>query len=152
MTKIPRGQLAYFRIYPERRSRLHYRVRVFASVAAIRRYLKASRVPQRRLGRRGLAMCSTYTMQRRRAGRWRTLPVMGEIVFPRRGLRAGVIAHECTHAALGWAARIGFTPIDTPATRRRHLWVSADEERFCYGVGEMNRQIAVQIWKRGFQS
>ena len=70
-------------------------------------------------------------------------------MFPVRGMRAGVIAHECTHAALGWAKRIGLNPISAAVTRGGCLIADADEERFCYGLGELNRQIAVQIWERG---
>lgn len=146
--KEPAGQIARFRIYPEKTSRLYYDVRVFTSVRATRAYLRHSPIP-RTLGRSGLAMCSTFTaMVVSPTGR-RTLPKCGEIVFPVRALRAGVIAHECTHAALGWARRIGLQFTAETVTRRG--WVSPAEERFCYALGELNRQVAVQVWDRGLQ-
>lgn len=153
--KIPAGQLAFFRIYPEKgKSRLYFDVRVFASVKAIRRYVKASDMPSRTLGRYGLAMCSSWIRIRIRKGRLspRRLPDMGEILFPVRGLTAGVIAHECTHAALAWAARVGLNPVERKFARGDHLWASKAEERFCYGLGELNRQIAVVIWDKGLHA
>lgn len=150
--RIPSGQIACFRIYPEPgRSRLYYQVRVFSSVQAIRDYLPRSKEPYRRLGRYGVAMCSSYTVnQLTTAGPFRRLPICGEIVFSLRRLRAGVIAHECAHAALGWARRIGLAVEGEPAAhpRRQGNWVHANEERFCYALGELNRQIAVQVWDR----
>jgi hypothetical protein len=146
VTKLPHGQLACFRIYPERgRSRLHFDVRIFQNIRAIRAYLKASRLPDRRLGRYGKALCSTYRIIRAD----HTLPVMGEILMPVRWLGAGLIAHECGHAALGWASRIQLNPVVDAVPRRGVLCASDTEERFCYGLGELNRQIIVQLWDRG---
>jgi hypothetical protein len=144
------SEIATFRIYPEKRtSRLYFQVRVFSSVTAIRRYLKYSDLNRRTLGRYGLAMCSTFDVLKGKRGRWRKQPIMGEILFPVRGLRAGVIAHECTHAALGWARRIGLNPVSAAVKQGRCLVADANEERFCYALGELNRQIAIQIWERG---
>lgn len=98
------GQLASFRIYPEKgKSRLYYDVRVFASVQALRRYLAlGGRLGYRRhLGRYGVAMCSSFRVWKpvAKQKRYRLRPVMGEILIPKRYLRTSVITHECTHAA-----------------------------------------------------
>lgn len=150
--RSPQDQIATFRIYPEpRASRLYYQVLVFTNVQAIRRYLRRSAYPDRRLGRHGVALCSNYEIRRLSSrGRFKPLPVCGEILFPRRRLRAGVIAHECAHAALGWARRIGLNVVQEPKARPRRggTCVSDAEERFCYALGELNRQVAIQVWDR----
>lgn len=147
MTRLSAGQIATFKIYPEPKpSRLYYQVRVFASIRVMRRYLRHTQ-PSRTLGRRGVAMCSSFAVLRLSGNRMRRTPCCGEIVFPLRRLRAGVIAHECAHAALGWARRIGLL-VHTEITGRM---VSPEEERFCSALGELNRQVAVEVWDRGLQ-
>lgn len=142
----PAGQLAFYRVYPERGSRLHFRVRIFRSLRAMRRYLAADPF-HRTLGRHGKAMCSTWTRHRvRRGRRSRITDEMGEIVIPRAWLGAGVIAHEATHAALGWARRIGLQGVLDAAGRPGR--VSDPEERFCRALGEISRQIAVGLYDR----
>lgn len=57
---------------------------------------------------------------------------------------------------LGWARRIGLT-VDQAVTKpsrpaqssNASRSVSDDEERFCYGIGEMARQIVVEGFDRG---
>lgn len=147
--KHPVGQIAYFRVYPEpKRSRLHFKVRIFTSQRAMREYLRASELP-RSLGRYGRAMCSTW--DRVTVGKtMRKHPEMGEMVFPVSHLGMEAIAHECTHAALGWAKRIALNPVvDGVPSRLGSRACAVDEERFCYALGQMGRQISSQIWKRG---
>lgn len=149
------GQLCAFNIYPEprKKSRLFFKVRIFRSKAALQAYLHSHRHHYRSLGRYGLAMCSKWKVTRfRKNGRARTTPEMGEILFIRRQLRMGIIAHEVTHAALEWSLRVRLNPHEGAPTRRyrgEHR-CSENEERFCYGLGEMARQVAVQIWERGY--
>jgi len=145
----PRGQLACFRIYPEAGSGLFYRVRVFQSERTLRHYLKSGPVA-RTLGHYGRAMCSNWLRIRiDESGRQRLQPDMGEILLTVRNLGTEVITHECTHAALNWSQRVGFDPFDSKQKRGRLVSASVGEERFCYGLGQMARQIAVQGYKRG---
>lgn len=151
MKRTPHGQLARFRIYPEKgTSRLYFDVRVFASVVAIRRYLKHHELIPRAMGRYGVAMCSGWSEVYKTSGH--LTPRIGEILFCKRWFGAGVIAHECTHAAIFWAERIRLNPLEPKAPRRgtsRQRFAGPHEERFCYGLGDMVRQIAAQAWKRG---
>lgn len=63
---------------------------------------------------------------------------LGTIFFHRERLGMEVITHEATHAAVRWAERRGITiapdPKAGPATD--------NEERFCYAVGRIAKQIA----------
>lgn len=141
----PRGQLAYFRVFPEPTSRLHYRVRVFESTAALRKYLTRGRLPWRRsLGRYGRAMCSSW--QRLKGGKMS--PDCGEILFVKAWLGMEVITHESTHAAVNWANRIKLTFDRDPIVRGRSKLASPDEERFCYGLGQLAKQIAARLYER----
>jgi hypothetical protein len=139
--KVPRGQIAHFRIRPEPSKRFFFHVRVFSTVAHMHHYLRYGPIP-RQPGRFCKGICSTYSTQRRQGGRWRTTPEMGEIVFALRWLGAGVIAHECTHAALHWAERRGHDVKD----RGRGRFIGGGEEPFCGALGEMARQIARYLW------
>lgn len=70
---------------------------------------------------------------------------MGEILLVKGWVGTEVISHECTHAAFGWSRRIGLRVSFESASGR----CSDDEERFCYGLGQMASQIGSQVWMRG---
>lgn len=135
--------LATFKVRPEpKQSRLFYYVRVFRSERALRRYLSRSPFP-RVLGRYGRAMCSSFdAIKVLEDGREYKTPEMGEILIPKARLGSEVISHECTHAALGWAQRIKLDPMTKPSRSQSGiLAASSAEERFCYGLGQMVRQL-----------
>jgi hypothetical protein len=144
------GLLASFRVFPDpERSRLHFRVKVFRSNRAMRAYLSGRDV-RGSLGRYGIALCTTWTRESYRGSRRRMCLDMGEITLAHPHLGTEVVAHECTHAAIQWAQRVGLQPLaeKVSTTRAPGRMASADEERFCYGLGQMAAQIARQLWKR----
>lgn len=58
------------------------------------------------------------------------LDEMGQILLHQAAVGAGVVAHECTHAALAWARRVGLSiapsldgPQDAPEADERLCWV-----------------------------
>ncbi len=135
---------ADFRIYPELgRSRLYYRVVVFQTRRALREYCAMN---DWSLGP-AQALCATYRRQREQGGRWRTTPEMGTIALHVGFMGVGCISHECTHAALGWAQRVGLDPtiLSVPTSRL----VSREEERFCVGLGELVRQVSCSLFDAG---
>ncbi len=143
----PTGQVAYFRVFPESTSRLHYRVRVFTSERALRAYLRSGDL-SRSLGRYGRALCSSWQRVRLTAKGERLLPDMGEILLTTRWLGTEVLAHECTHAAVHWAQRIGLQPMSDETVVRRRKLASPEEERFCTGLGRMVRQLVSGLYAR----
>lgn len=150
MTTKPDGQLAAFRLYPEKgKSGLYVLVRVFRSERTMRRYIATGPVP-RRLGRYGRAMSSSWTAMRMQGGRMRVLPELGEIVVPVKRLGNEVISHECAHSALAWADRLGIDPMAQKKSNGHHFAASPDEERFCYGLGQMVKQFVSRCYDFGF--
>jgi hypothetical protein len=121
-------------VYPNRPSRLHYRVLVFRNVAEMLTYARRRENPSRP-GRFCKAMVSTWTRLTFVSGRERTQPELGEMLFAKRWLGSEVLSHESTHAALGWARRAGVNPGANDLPRR------GDEERFCYALGQTIRQL-----------
>jgi len=124
---------------------MFYYVRVFKTVKLMLAHLRHKSYP-RRPGRFCKGHCSSWVRVTVTGKRIRTHKDMGEIVFAAGWMGAGIIAHESSHAVLGWARRIGLETCTNPNVPR----ATANEERFCYAHGELVRQIAVQAWKRGF--
>ena len=67
-------------------------------------------------------------------------PTLATIHLHRQGLRTGVIAHEATHAALHIFELGKLGPISTEE--------SANEEVFCYTVGDLISKIVQGLYKR----
>ena len=151
---MARKPIARFRIYPEKRS-LYWLVQVWPTEAAMRRHFRT----------RGfadlegtVAQCSTYERYRVRAGRSRKKPFCGEINFHVQELSTRVIVHEATHAALGWAQRMGIAvgrdqePDESRAMANGNFLCSDDEERFCYALDSMVGQINDRFHRDGLWS
>lgn len=139
-------QAVAFRIYPEPlTSRLYFRVTVFPTLRDLRTYGRdAFHSPS---GRRALGWCGTYTVRAYlRRERQQTRPICGEILLGARHLRVGIISHECTHAAFGYARRRRFRAND-PCHGR--VSVSDGEERFCRVQGELVRQLVAKLFTLG---
>lgn len=149
--KVFRGQLHAYRIYPESRHGLYFVVRLFTTRSALAACIRAyGRTPGR--GTIGIVMpwrTSSWDQ------RWRTGKFAGEIGLLAETAKNEVCAHEATHAALAWARRIGFADgiVATENARRRHAPVmltrDCDEERFCYAVGRINKQIVAGLYACG---
>lgn len=138
----PTGQTVCFRIFPESSSGLYYRVRLFVTPDALGEYLRADDI-DRAAAYGARALCSRWTRTRTTAaGRTRTLPEMGEILLVEHAITHEVISHECGHAAIGWAQRIGLRPFGTDVHAQ---YASADEERYCYALGRMVCQVTERV-------
>jgi hypothetical protein len=126
--------VATFRVYPDWPSRLHYRVRVFRTVAEMLAYVRRGRDP-RQIGRFCKGLVRTWTRISFKGRRSWTAPEMGEIVLAKNWLGSELLSHESTHAALGWARR---RKLNLQAEGRGRD-VSREEERLCYGLGKIMR-------------
>lgn len=133
---MPVGQLAEFRVYPGRPSRLFYRVRLFTTLTALRGFLQHGPIPRRP------HRCVAWTSC------WAAGPPdeLGEILFAARHLTVDIVSHECTHAALGWARRVGVDPTEC---RHQGHRIVGDEERFCAAQDTLVGQIAQRLWTLG---
>jgi len=142
MTRVTRKQVQWFKVFSERHSRLHYLVLIFETKHDLRGYaaLHGEIDTSRALG-----VTQTYVVYRERNACKRTLPVCGEILLCKGYLTPGIVAHEVTHAALGWAARRR-VQVDRPLNVGT---VSENEERFCYVVGHMTAQICMKLTALG---
>lgn len=138
------------------KSRLHFRVLIFKNSDQLQRYAVSQSSHSRRslLSTKGMSM--PYTSRtyfsgadKRRTGRSsRTRPVCGSILFTDTYLNSMVIAHECAHAALAYAERRKFDPVDRgPETRQS---IQGGEERFCRVLGDLVGQVYWQLARRGY--
>jgi len=142
--------IAIIRLYPERKSRLYARVRVWPTVRAFQK-------ARPDLGRNARGACTGNQWFRFPKGRRRKLGVFCTVELIVGWMGAGTIAHELTHAAIQWVERAGIAPAKIFANARdwgrwsfgpvanvkTHKVLRADssEERFCYALGEMYRQL-----------
>ena len=87
--------------------------------------------------------------------RWKTGKFAGEVLLLAETARNEVVAHESAHVALAWARRMGFAEginaIEQP--RRRHatvmMTIDSPEERFCYALGRIDKQIIQGLYDCG---
>lgn len=89
------------------------------------------------------ACCLRHVHEVEQDGQWKLTGFLGTIFFTRDDLAPAVVAHELTHAAIGWANRMKLKVqqfADTP---------ECDEERFATAlerlVGDFYRQAAAEI-------
>lgn len=158
MKPIP---LTTFRVSCENKS-LYYKVVVWKTLKDFRR---ANPHNPRTLGLcrsyRTLGLCRSYRVLRvvakgsRKRDRYK--PILGEIHFAVKYLTTGIVAHEAAHAMIGWASEVGCIPLfenaqeREAATKSRNGFLTLDdpEERCCFVLGNMVRQIVFQLYKRG---
>lgn len=141
---------------PQTKSRLHFRVLIFKNSSELQHYAASQSTHSRRslLSTKGMSM--PYTIRtyhsrrdRQRLGRVsRTRPVCGDILFCDTYLNSMVIAHECAHAALAYAERRKFSPVDRGPEDRRSI--QGGEERFCRVLGDLVGQVYWQLARRGY--
>lgn len=130
------GNLLFFRIYPEYK-RLHYDVFIWETAKSMRDAIKG--VFSRR--EIGSIMACVLTLQpeyQRQKGH------IGDIHFNREHLGRDIVAHESTHAAIGWATRAKVELVDIyerPDPKR----ANPVEERFCDVLGAIVDQIEQAI-------
>lgn len=133
--------MTLFRIRPGR-SRLYYTVRVFATCAAMRQYIRRHRSVRVTGNCQGLA--TSFTVMRGERGRWRTTRHAGELLLVVGYLGSRIVTHECAHLALAWARRVRVDLVGRGTAGN----VSADEERFCYALGDLVAATYVQLYRR----
>jgi hypothetical protein len=131
--------MTLFRIRPDR-SRLYYTVRVFPTCAAMRQYAKP-----KRLGRSCRGVATSWTVVHiQPSGRERMSRHAGELLLVIGHLGSRIVTHECGHLALAWARR---RRLDLVAGGQAGD-VSADEERFCYALGDLVAATYRQLFRR----
>lgn len=118
----PAGQLFTFRACFHYQRPAYVTIRVFDSTVALRAFASRHRQGDA-FGPSYWALATTWT---------RSSPRYGEILLSRQHLTIEVIAHECGHILLGYAARRGLrlTRPLPPVLR-----CSRDEEHFCSALG-----------------
>lgn len=125
-----------FRAYCENRS-LYVEVRVYQDLKRMRRDLLKREGPgfSDAFG----AFCSMEVVSYK-SGKARKKPIIGTM-YLLESVGAGILSHECTHAALRWAERIGLGELDNSSG-----WSCHSEERFCWVVGNLVSKIGRTIW------
>lgn len=68
-------------------------------------------------------------------------PFFGEMHLYEDGMGVGIVSHECTHAAMEWAHRHSLKPFERKSNEEPDIPVNSDEERFCWMVGNLVRQV-----------
>ena len=122
--------LASFKIRPA--GSLYYQVNVWPTKAAMHKH--CFWMP----GKDYEAACSTYKSSHYPR-------CCGEVNLHRRACRPGIIVHELTHAAIGWAERkkLNLSRKHVAGTLPR----DCDEEQFCHAMGALTAQCFSAMWE-----
>jgi len=141
MTKTTKTIATKFRVYPDApdHKNLYYMVYVGLDLKAMREH--ASHYSGKK---REKIEGFTITLRRLPNGPKMT-KLCGEIHLHVDHLFADIVSHECTHAAIGWADRLGFLK-DVMGRQLGEGSVDA-EERFCDAVGFMTEQCIGRMHK-----
>lgn len=140
----PARLLAKFRAYPGPRS-LYFKVFVWPTKRAMLFHVNGACGAALR-GRRDFEalVCPSTTVFFPKRGAQRTRPCLGHIHFHRNSLRMGIICHESGHAALAYCERMGFDVKEKVTARLTNtLDHETGEERFCYALGNIAREIVI---------
>lgn len=70
---------------------------------------------------------------------------IGILYFVKTDMSTDVVVHELTHAACGWARRVG---IDTLGPRKRHRYLNDPEERFAREIQFLVQQFGYELQKQ----
>lgn len=137
----PSQVLACFRVYPGRKRTLYFSVVVFTTKKDMNRIVNRS-VPKncRRSKSFAAMVCSSKRIKFPKNKPRRTSPCLGEIFFYRDSLRMGIICHESGHAALAYCERMKIDPMQDV---QRQGYASDGEEKFCWALGNIARQIVI---------
>lgn len=136
MMPIP---LTVFRVYPEKKA-LYFTVKVWRTLKDLRAANPGNS--------RALGLCMPW--RRLHPSKDRVLPEMGEVHFCKPHLGVGIVSHEFTHAAIGWAARKRISPEfkDVDVGRFQVIPNDDDEEKFCRALGWMVAQCVDQLYRK----
>lgn len=123
--------VALGRARPSRRARVFFSVVVFRSLRALREYERKQWSTTGAVA----GVCHSWTHIRRgRDGRPES--GMGLITLARGYCTMRIVAHECTHAAVSYAARRRWR-LDTTSRAGGTLAYHSIEERFCRALGAL---------------
>lgn len=126
-----------FKIYPgsvnfdPKDDGLYFEVKVFSSRQAMKNAYR--RVYPRQHPNFG-AVVLNYTVQKRAAKRWQTLPILGEVFFCRQQLDLETVAHEAIHMAIGYLRRVDARRLPKRAD-------NGDEESLPYVAANCTKRI-----------
>ncbi len=148
------GQCARFRIYANGpRTGLFFTVRVFASAAAMYRFLRAS---SSTVSGRTHGMVRRFHTDRLKDGKKiRTTGELGDVLLIRKYLRTGVLTHEMGHCTFAWAKRKGLlclytphvAPSQLPRGKSKSARIDSVEEQLCYALGWFSRDLVDRLYK-----
>lgn len=141
-----------FKLYPDPQRKRYYKAFVFDSRAVMHEFWRAQvrvntelvlgRHVAAALKRRHAGDLRWEAQATRWYGRWRGIPRdhVGQVLFHKRFLGAGVVAHEMTHAAL----------YDVGAHGPRGSWrlAARDDERLATVAGELSRQFWCRYYRK----
>lgn len=141
-----------FPVYPRPKGRLYIRVEIYATCEALQQAVRAeARVGGTRYRTRGLiAMVAGLTERRGPTYNHELLPCFAIMRLPATHLTMSTITHECFHATMRWAARVGIAVLDTNGTANGNnnlKWpvpVQTAEEDCATAIDEIARQI---VWR-----
>lgn len=129
------------RVYPEHKS-LYYVVNVWRTKKDMYAHCRWAKSTFQ-------GLCTTYEVIKGDGkGGWRLLPECGQVNLWKGRLGSAVVTHEFTHAALGWARRVGLEP-DNLLGHNGSADVHPEEERFCHALCEMVRQFIDRAYAAG---
>lgn len=121
-----------FRVYPDGKSELFYRVNVWKNIKAMQKHCS----PWIKLEDNVQGVCSSWTSWLYEKGKEKKSYELGEINFVNKHLNMEVISHEAAHAALGFCRR---KRIDVTQHRvhgkKAPMKIVDGEEQFCYALG-----------------
>ena len=146
--KYPTGLWGMFQLRPSLRRKEYYQVFIFDGRFPYRVFMRAQNKrwglsPSVGLSSAGICRSFVAVYKKTPAGRWKRTPLIGQIALRLDRVGAGYIAHELTHAAIGWVRRIKMAPQAIFGGSRRSKETRANE-RFCAVIHDLN----VQFWNK----
>ncbi len=131
-----------FRVYPERNRKLYYQVFIFPDKRTMYKFHDIQhdlgRIEyahgQRKPSKDFWAICQSWNSSHfgKRGGTYPG-PSIGQVLFAEPHIKAGIVSHEMTHAALFYAAKKRILPVHLYSGGRQH-------EAVCRAQGNMVRQ------------
>ena len=114
-----------------------YAVQIFPTEEKLQQEIKKIRGRACKQDKEVRALCLRYVAQKRDSlGEFETTKELGSIFFLEQDRYSiEVVVHELSHAAVGWANRIGLQPVAQARSKK-----PSDEERFAVCMQSLTRQ------------
>ena len=137
MTKNPKPLLS-FRVYCSQKSRLYFEIKIYETLAEMRKQAaKDGGCPISGYDR-CLGACVYWTYTPLKPPRTNKI---GVIYLQKNNLGSEIVSHECAHAACGFLDRKGIKKLETG-----HIGSDHGEE-LAYAVGHMTSKIYASLYK-----